>query len=136
MNYSYLLISLRRGLKKNLRDVLQEREGTYLNYFKVFYNYIKQFSRCIPLYLCPFWAILVHLASQNISVHLGLSWPISDCLHQSRPISDCLEISLAISDYLRLSWTILDYLGLSQAISDYLRLSRAISIEYQLSGCW
>ena len=37
--------------KKKLRDVQQEREGTSLNYFKVFFNYIKQFFLS--------WSILV-----------------------------------------------------------------------------
>ena len=38
-------------LNKKLRDILQEREVASLNYFKVFSNYIKQFSRTILLYL-------------------------------------------------------------------------------------
>ena len=41
-------------IRKKLRDVLQEREGTSLNYFEVFYNYIEPFlrpSRSILLYL-------------------------------------------------------------------------------------
>ena len=32
---------------KKLRDVLQEREDTSLNYFKVFLNYIEHFSQSI-----------------------------------------------------------------------------------------
>ena len=36
---------------KKLRDVQQEREGTSLNYFKVVFNYIKQFSWSVLLYL-------------------------------------------------------------------------------------
>ena len=39
-------------VSKKLRDVLQEREGTSLNYLEVFSNYIEQFS----------WSILVYLA--------------------------------------------------------------------------
>ena len=34
-------------LKKKLRDVLQEREDTSLNYLKLFSNYIEQNSRAI-----------------------------------------------------------------------------------------
>ena len=36
---------------KKLQDVQQEREGTCLNYFKVFFNHIKPFSQSILLYL-------------------------------------------------------------------------------------
>ena len=46
--------SMRKGCdggEKKLRDVLQEHEGTSLNYFKVYFNYIEQISRPILLYL-------------------------------------------------------------------------------------
>ena len=46
--------------KKKLRDVQQEREGTRLNYFKVFSNYIEQFSWSISVYLSPSWFISVY----------------------------------------------------------------------------
>ena len=83
-------------VKKKLRDVLQEREGTSLNYFKLFPNYIEQNSRSILLQLGLLWTILVYLgASWSILFYLGLSW--------------------AILSFLELSWTILDYLGLSWA---------------------
>ena len=63
---------------KKLQDVQQEREGTSLNYFKVIFNYIKQFS----------WSIILYLVlSQFISVYLGLSWSISVHLGASRSIS-------------------------------------------------
>ena len=57
-----------------LRDVQQEREGTSLNYFKVFLNYIKQFSQSILLYLDLSRSILDYLGiSWSISLHLGAS---------------------------------------------------------------
>ena len=37
--------------EEKLRDVLQEREGTSLNYWEVFSNYIGQFSWSISVYL-------------------------------------------------------------------------------------
>ena len=43
------------GQQKKLRDILQEREGTSLNYFEVFVNYIEQFSQSMLLYLGLFW---------------------------------------------------------------------------------
>ena len=36
---------------KKLQDVLQERDGTSLNYFEVISSYIEQFSQSILLYL-------------------------------------------------------------------------------------
>ena len=42
---------------KQERDLQQEREDTSLKYFKVFFNYIAQFSRSILLYLAPSWSI-------------------------------------------------------------------------------
>ena len=40
---------VRDGLKKKIRDLLQEREDTSLNYLKLFSNYIEQNSRAILL---------------------------------------------------------------------------------------
>ena len=53
--------------EKKLRDVLQEREGTSLKYFKIFFNWIEQIfgtSHSILLYLG---------LSQFILDNLGLS---------------------------------------------------------------
>ena len=105
---SSLLIRIQK-----LRDVLQEREGTSLNYIKVLFNYIEQFSRSILIfvYLCLFWTILVYLgASQCISVYLCLT----------RSILVYLSLSWSILDYIRLHWTTLNYLELSWTISDNL----------------
>ena len=102
-----------RAFQKKLRDVLQEREGTSLNYIKVLFNYIEQFSRSILIfvYLCLFWTILVYLsASQCILVYLCLT----------RSILVYLSLSWSILDYIRLYWTILNYLELSWTISDNL----------------
>ena len=79
---------------KKLRDVLQEREGTSLNY---------------KLYQTIF------------SVYLGLIRSILDYLGLSRCITVYLGLSRSILVYISLSWSILDYLGiLSWTISDYL----------------
>ena len=86
---------------EKLRDVQQEREGTSLNYFKVFFNYIEQFSRSILLYLT---------LSCYISVYHGLFWTIFVFLGASQ----------CISVYLDLPWSISVYLGISQTIWDYL----------------
>ena len=60
---------------KKLRDVLQEREGTSLNYFEEFSNYIEQFS----------WSISVYLAlSYLVAVYYGLSWSIPMLLSVSQ----------------------------------------------------
>ena len=109
---------------KKLQDVQQEREGTSLNYFKVIFNYIKQFSWSIALscstvsvYLSLFWTILVYLcATWSNLVYLGLS----------RTIWDYLAISGTIWNYLALSGTIYDYLGLSNTIWQYIGLSGTI----------
>ena len=102
-------------------NLLQERKGTSLTYFKVFFNCIKQFSRCISVYLVLFWFISVYFGlSWSISAHLGLSRSILVYLAQS--ISDFLRLSQIISDYLEISGTIWAYLGLSGTTSDYLRL--------------
>ena len=64
------LLELLLQLKK-LRVVLQKREVTSLNYFKVFLNVSKNFvslsclSCSISVYLGLFW---------NILVYLGVSW--------------------------------------------------------------
>ena len=52
--FEYILQTNQGRLQKTkkLRDVLQEREGTSLNYFKVFFNYIKQFSWSLLSILC------------------------------------------------------------------------------------
>ena len=64
---------------KKLRDVLQEREGTSLNYFKIFFYYIKQFSLSIFLYLALSPFISVYLgAPRSILVFLGLAWTSLD----------------------------------------------------------
>ena len=49
-----------RELKK-LRHILQEREGTSLNYFKVFSKDIEQLSRSISVCLGLYRSILVYL---------------------------------------------------------------------------
>ena len=98
---------------QKLRDVQQEREGTSLNYIKVLFNYIEQFSRSILIfvYLCLFWTFLVYLgASQCISVYLCLT----------RSILVYISLSWTILDYIRLYWTTLNYLELSWTISDNL----------------
>ena len=122
--------------KEKLRDVLQEREVTSLNYFKEYFNYIDQFFQCILPYL---------VLSQFISVYFGLSWSIFDHLGLSRIILDYLVLCQTISDYISLSWsisvylclsrTISVYLGLSRTIPDYLGLSLAIYVNYQVSEC-
>ena len=84
-------------LDEKLRDVLQEREGKSLNYFKVYFNYIEQFSCSILLYLG---------LSQSILDYLGLSRCIFVHLSASRSISVYLRLSRTISDYLGLSWTL------------------------------
>ena len=106
-----------RCLLKKLRDVLQEREGTSLNCFKVFLNYIEQFPRSISVYLSLFW---------TISDYLSLSWTISVYLGPSQAILHYLGLSRTISDHLGLSGTIWDYLGLSGTIWDCLVLSGTI----------
>ena len=53
-------VSVNNAYHKKLRDVQQEREGTSLNYFKVIFNYIKQFSWSILVYLGASWSILVY----------------------------------------------------------------------------
>ena len=101
---------------KKLRDVLQEREGTSLNYLKVYFIYIEQISRSILLYLYFWlsWSIAVHLSQfWSISVYLGLSWSIMVYLCLSLSISVYLGLSRTISDYLSLSWIIFDYFWLS-----------------------
>ena len=81
-------------LCKKLRDVQQERESTSLNYFKVIFNYIKQFS----------WSILVYLGlSWSILLHLGLFATLGSIL-------EYLGLFRTVLDNLGLSWTILDYL--------------------------
>ena len=65
--------------QKKLRDVLQEREGTSLNYFNNFLTISNNFlglSRSILLYLYfgPSWSILVHLGVSTFnSNYFGLS---------------------------------------------------------------
>ena len=57
--------------QEKLRDVLQEREGTSLNYF---FNYIERYSWSILVYLAQSWSILDYLGlSWCISVYLGLT---------------------------------------------------------------
>ena len=59
---------------KKLRDVQQEREGTSLNYFKVFFKYIEQLSCSISLYLPISWFITVSSSLfLTILVFIGLS---------------------------------------------------------------
>ena len=59
-----LVLICELSLFEKLRDVQQEREGTSLNYFKVIFNYIKQF----------FCSILFYLGlSQSILDYFGLS---------------------------------------------------------------
>ena len=94
------------NVSKKLRDVQQEREGTSLNYFKIFFNYIKQF----------YWSILLYLGlSSSIFDYFGLSWFIFVYLHLSRTISNNLRQSRTILDNLghsrTISGTIWDYLG-------------------------
>ena len=61
-------------VQKKLRDVLQERESTSLNYFKEFFSYIKQFSWSIFLNLYLSQSILDYLVlSRCILVYLRLS---------------------------------------------------------------
>ena len=94
---------------QKLRDVLQERESTIVNYFKVSFHYIEHFSCSISVYLTLSRFILVYLGlSQSIMVYLGLS----------QYISVYLGLSQSISVYLGLSRTVSDYLGLSRNISD------------------
>ena len=64
---TFFLLLIWGYLQKKLRDVQQEREGTSLNYFKVFFNYIEQYSQSILLFLALCWFI---------SVYLGLFWSI------------------------------------------------------------
>ena len=74
---------MRRFSIKKLRDVQQEREGTSLNYFKVFFNYIEQFSQSILLYLSLSQSILEYLClSRWILVYLDISMFISVYLGQ------------------------------------------------------
>ena len=75
--------------EKKLRDVLQEREGTSLNYFKVHSNYIEQFSQSILLYLA---------LSRFISVYFGLSRSLLMHLNASQCNLVYLGISHSISD--------------------------------------
>ena len=94
------------GLKKvNLIEKITRRttgaRGYKFELFQSIFNYIKQFSRSILVYLGLFW---------TISVHLGLSQSISVYLSLSRSISVYPGLSQTILDYFRLSWTILDYL--------------------------
>ena len=105
-------------LLKKLRDVLQERKGTRLNYFKEFFNYIKQFSWSIFLYLCLSQSIFDYLGlSPCILVHLRFL-SISK-LYQTIFLV-YLTLSQFISVYSGLSWSISVYLGLSLTILDYL----------------
>ena len=82
-------------------------EGTSLNYFKVYFNYIKQFSWSLFLYLgflCLSWSIFDYLGlCQCISVNLCLSWSISVHLGQSRSISVYIHLYRSISVYFALS---------------------------------
>ena len=82
---------------KKLRDVLQEREGTSLNYLEVFLTISNNFFG----------------PSISILLYLGLSWAIWEYLGLSHTISDNLGLSATIRDYLGLSGTIFDYLGQS-----------------------
>ena len=84
-------------LKKKLRDVLQEREGASVNYFKLCFKYIKQFYCSISLYLALSRFILVFFGlSWSILVHISVSWSIS--VH--------LDLSRAILSFPWLSWAI------------------------------
>ena len=130
------ILKPKRVIREKLRDVLQERKGTSLNYFKVFFIYIEQFSRSIFVYLGLSrisvyfglsWSIFVHLGlSRTISDYLGLSWSISVHLGLSQSISDCLGPSGIIWDYSGLYGTIWHYLALSGTIWYYLTLSGTI----------
>ena len=65
--------SMGKQLTKKLRDVQQEREGTSLNYFKVFFNYIEQLpvSWFISVSFSLFLTILVYIRlSQTVSDYL------------------------------------------------------------------
>ena len=121
VNYKASCILLPRkckNWKKKLRDVQQEREGTSLNYFKIFFNYIKQiFGPSHSIFLC-----------------LGLSQSILDYLGLSQSISVYLGLSWSFSVYLRLFWTVLDYLGLFQTILDYLGLSQTFRLSRTASN--
>ena len=142
MIYSFFLLSLFFRFyvprwSKKLRDIQQECEGTSLNYFKVYFNYIEQLSRSLLLYLgflCLSWSIFDYLGlyqcisvylcqSMSILVHLSLSWSILVYLGLSRSISVYLGLSWSILVYLGLSWAILDNMGLSGTICGYLGLS-------------
>ena len=104
---------------KKLRDVLQEREGTSWNYFKV--SISKKF-------LGLFWTILIYLGeSRSISVYIGLSWSISFYLGLSRTILDYLVLSGSISVYFGPTRSILVYFSLHQSILVYLGLSQTVS---------
>ena len=62
---------------KKLRDILQEREGTSLNYFKIFFNYIENFFWSVSLYLALYQFVSIYFGlSWSISLHLGASWSI------------------------------------------------------------
>ena len=98
---------------EKLRDLQQERECTCLNYFKVFSNYIEQFSRL------SWFTLLYKGLSWFISVYLGLFLTILVCVSLFQTILVYLGLSRSILVYLGLSWKISDYLGLSQTILDY-----------------
>ena len=80
--------------RKKTRDLLQEREGTSLNYFNFFLTISNKF--------------------------LGLSWSKSVYLGISQSILVFPCLPWTTLDYLRLSQTSLDYLRLSRTITDYL----------------
>ena len=113
-----------------IQDILQEREGTSLNYFKVNSNYIEQLSQSILFNLALFRFILVYLGSScSILVHLALSRFISIYIGPSRSILVYFGLSQSISVYLGLcgqSRAIYGCLWLFWAISGYLRLSQTI----------
>ena len=133
-NFAFVFLVHKAVFKeKKLRDVQQEREGASSNYFKVFFNYIEQFSWSILLYLSLSQSIL---DSWSISVYLGLSWTISDYLWLSLTISDYLWISLNISDYLGIYRTVWNNLGLFGAIWDYLEHSGTLWNYLGVSGVY
>ena len=111
---SYGKRKLMAFVEEKLRDVLQEREGTSLNYLN---------------YLGLSWTIWDY-----ILCYLGPTRIISDSLGLFWSISDYLRLSVTIWCYLRLSVTVRDYMGLSLTISDYRRLSGIISDYLVLSG--
>ena len=114
------LFWVRGWVIKKLRDVPQEREGKSLNFFKVFFKYIKQFAQSIINHTISCSTSVYLSTSRCISVYLGLSWSISLYLVVSRCISVYIGLSRSISVYFELSWSILDYLELSRSILDHL----------------